>query len=109
MIARLISRLRGREQASIHAIFYEYEWDRNGDALLSGNLSSLDQVQQAAVRRITEELQKLGAGTASAISQDTLAIYAIGLIARKTGNRLAARFARRALNGAPDWVLAYRA
>ena len=93
----------------VEVTFKAFEWDRNGDALLAADLSSLDASQQRAVRRIVEALQDLGAINASTIDDDTLTIHALGLIARKMGDRLAARFARRALNRAPNWVLAYRA
>ena len=93
----------------VEVTFQAFEWDRNGDALLAADLSSLDAAQQRAVRRIFEALQDLSAINASTIDDDSLTIHALGLIARKMGDRLAARFARRALNRAPNWVLAYRA
>lgn len=108
-LARLVSRLRGRELDPLKVIFQGFEWDRNGDALLSGDLASLNQNQRDSVRQIAEALQKLGAEKASTIGMSGLMIYALGLIARRTEERLAARFARRALTGAPDWVIAYRA
>jgi hypothetical protein len=93
----------------VEVTFQAFEWDRNGDALLAADLSSLDAAQQRSVRRIVEALQDLSAINASTIDDDALTIHALGLIARKMGDRLAARFARRALNRAPNWVLAYRA
>jgi hypothetical protein len=93
----------------VEVTFQAFEWNRNGDALLSGDLSSLNTAQQRAVRRIVEALQDLSTINASTIDDDALIIHALGLIARRMGDRLAARFARRALNGAPDWVIEHRA
>jgi hypothetical protein len=103
-IAWVMEKRRGREQNQLHKIFQGYEWDRHGDALLLGDFSSLDLSQETEVRQMVQALRKLRAENASAIDEDVLRIYALGLIARKMGDRYAARFERRALNGAPNWV-----
>jgi hypothetical protein len=109
LIARLMAKLSARDRDPLEQIFEGYEWDGYGDALLLGDFLSLSPRQDAAMRGVAAELIKLGSRATSAVSEEAMLIYALGLISRKMGDRLAARFARRALNGAPDWVLAYRA
>jgi hypothetical protein len=109
LIARLMAKLSARDRDPIEQIFAGFEWDRYGDALLSGDFLSLSPRQDAAMRGIAEELIKLSSRKTSPVAEDAMLVYALGLISRKIGDRLAARFARRALNGAPEWILAHRA
>ena len=105
----LMARILRKPKDPVEVTFQAFEWDRNGDALLAGDFSSLDPAQHRVVRQIAEALQDLSVINSPTIDEDALAVYALGLIARKIDDRLAARFARRALNGAANWVLAYRA
>jgi hypothetical protein len=109
LIARLMANLSARDRNPIEQIFKGFGWDRCGDALLAGDFSSLSPRQDTAMRSIAEELINLSSEEAYPVAEASMLIYALGLISRKIGDRLAARFARRALNGAPDWVLAHRA
>lgn len=109
MIGRFAAKLRSRDNQPEDITFEGFEWDRFGDALLSGDNTSLDNDQLAAVLQVVEALRKLGEKNVPKIGSDALTIYALGLMARKMGDRLGARFARQALSGAPNWVLEHRA
>ena len=107
-IARKIrSWIKGRDAISI--IFSGFQWDRFGDALLSADFSSLNPEQAQIAHSIAEEIENLALQHSASLSHDALMIYALALIARKTDGRLAARFARRGLKGAPNWLVAHRA
>lgn len=107
LIARLMTRLRTRDRDPVELAFQGFEWDRYGDALLTGDLSSLNDKQAAQHQHIVDDLKHSAANLPkTSHSEHELEIFALGLIARKSGERLAARFARRALAGAPNWVLA---
>lgn len=109
LIGRLMARLQARERDPLEVIFQGFEWDRFGDALLSGDLSSLNDKQTAQYQHIVDGLKHWAAQHSDISHSDyKLGTFALGLIARKSGGRLAARFARRALAGAPNWVLAQR-
>lgn len=107
LIARLMAKLQTRDRDPIELTFQGFEWDRYGDALLTGDLSSLTDKQAAQHQHIVDDLKQRAAHHPETSHSDhELGIFALGLIARKSGERLAARFARRALVGAPKWVLA---
>jgi hypothetical protein len=107
LIARLMTRLRTRDRDPVELTFQGFEWDRYCDALLTGDLSSLNDKQAAQHQHIVDDLKHSAANLPkTSHSEHELEIFALGLIARKSGERLAARFARRALAGAPNWVLA---
>jgi hypothetical protein len=107
LIARLMAKLQARDRDPVELTFQGFEWDRYGDALLTGDLSSLNDKQAAQHQHIVDDLKHSAANLPkTSHSEHELEIFALGLIARKSGERLAARFARRALAGAPNWVLA---
>ena len=107
LIARLMAKLQARDRDPVELTFQGFEWDRYGYALLTGDLSSLTDKQAAQHQHIVDDLKQRAAHHPETSHSDhELGIFALGLIARKSGERLAARFARRALVGAPKWVLA---
>ena len=106
-IARKIrSWFNGRDAISI--TFGGFQWDRFGDALLTADFSSLNPEQAQIAYSIAEEIENLALQHSASLSDETLMIYALSLIARKTDGRLGARFARRGLKGAPKWIVAHR-
>ena len=84
--------------------FENFAWDKHGDALIAGDFSALSRDQRFAVDRILQALRRKGAKKNRHLELELLQRYTLGLIAEKSNDRLAGRFARRALNGAPDWV-----
>ncbi|MCZ8133539.1 MAG: VIT domain-containing protein [Rhodobacteraceae bacterium] len=85
--------------------FDGFAWDQHGDALLSGDLASLSGAQRAVVEGLALKLRAADPDLATAPMEMAKARrLALGLIADRKGGRLAERFARRALQGAPDWV-----
>lgn len=85
--------------------FDGFAWDQQGDALLSGDLTSLSGAQRAVVEGLALKLRAADPDldTAPMVMAKARRL-ALGLIADRTRGRLAERFARRALHGAPDWV-----
>ena len=89
------------------ALFANIAWDAHGDDFLEGDLTGLSNRQTAAVEQLAAGiLSDSRWKAASTEERNNASIFALGLIARRTGDRLAMRFARRALKGAPKWVLA---
>jgi len=87
--------------------FNGFAWDQHGDALLTGDLASLSGAQLAVVEDLALKLRAADPNLAMApMDMATARRLALGLIADRTGGRMAERFARRALRGAPDWVRA---
>ncbi len=83
--------------------FAGFAWDRFGDDLLGGDLTCLTTVQIQVLGQL--EGQLIAASHASAsLERNQARTFALGLIAQSQGNRLAIRFAKRALKDAPDWV-----
>lgn len=108
-IHNLITRMRGNERPLLEDTFSDYEWDRHGDALLSEDFSSLNRNQLAEIQRIAKDLGRTNSYNTYPVAEAKLMLFALGLIARKMGVRLAERFARRALCDAPDWITSHRA
>lgn len=104
---RLMAKLQARDRDPVEQTFLGFKWDRYGDALLTGDLSSLSARQSAQHEHIVDDLRQwVDQHHDISHSDHELRIFALGLIARKSGERLAARFAKRALATAPKWVLA---
>lgn len=104
-LARLRARLVTLDQAAeLVTSFETFAWDKHGDSLIAGDFSTLSRDQRFAVDRILQALRRKGAKKDRHLALELLQRYTLGLIAQESNDRLAARFARRALNDAPDWV-----
>ena len=86
-------------------IFAGFAWDRFGDDLLAFDLTILT-VEQIEVLQKLEDMLIAAAKSQGhfVLGRDQARIFALGLIAKSQGDRLASRFARRALKDAPAWV-----
>ena len=86
-------------------VFAGFAWDRFGDDLLAFDLTTLT-VEQVDLLQGLEDLliAKAKSQGNAVIGRDQARIFALGLIAKSQGDRLANRFARRALKDAPTWV-----
>lgn len=105
LISRFVKKMTGRGPTSSSQIFANFEWDRYGDALLSGDFASLSEEQHATHRDFVEKLKRLSVTeSATVLEKKELEVYALGLIARMIGGRFPERFARRALRSAPGWI-----
>ncbi|MDN2584284.1 VIT domain-containing protein [Aquibium sp. ELW1220] len=107
MLKRTLDWLRGEERVPDMMLFNGFSWDTHGDTLLAGDLSILSADQRNVVERLAQRVQSAYA-SANAVGtgiRDSR-ILALGLIADRSKGRIAERFARRALKGAPPWLLA---
>ena len=86
-------------------VFAGFAWDRFGDDLLAFDLTTLT-VEQVDLLQGLEDLliAKAKSQGNAVLGRDQARIFALGLIAKSQGDRLANRFARRALKDAPTWV-----
>lgn len=83
-----------------------FAWDVYGDDLLDGNVAVLSQAQIDVVKFIAARIAADGRSFLFAGDLRIQArIYALGRIAQEMNDRLAVRFTRRCLWGAPNWVL----
>ena len=106
MLSSLIARIwHPVEPSDRFQIFAGYAWDRFGDDLLAFDLTILT-VEQIEVLQKLEDMLIAAAKSQghSVLGRDQARIFALGLIAKSQGDRLANRFARRALKDAPAWV-----
>lgn len=86
-------------------VFAGFAWDRFGDDLLAFDLTTLTVKQVDLLQRLEDLLIAKAKSQGNAIlGRDQARIFALGLIAKSQGDRLANRFARRALKDAPTWV-----
>lgn len=88
----------GRFQA-----FAGFAWDRFGDDLLAGDLTCLTTAQIQLLGQLEDQLIAKSQDDGS-LERNQARTFALGLIAQSQGDRLANRFAKRALKDAPDWV-----
>lgn len=86
-------------------VFVGFAWDRFGDDLLALDLTILSVEQIDVLQKVEDMLIATAKSQGNAfLGRDRARIFALGLIAKLRGDRLANRFARRALKDAPDWV-----
>jgi hypothetical protein len=83
--------------------FAGFAWDRFGDDLLGGDLTCLTTAQIEVLGQLEDQLIAKSQADGS-FERNQARTFALGLIAQSQGDRLANRFAKRALKGAPDWV-----
>ena len=104
---RTLDWLRRRGNGSNVTPFDDFPWDAHGDALLAGDLQMLSSEQMAVVERLAQRVHaaKLTKGNLVGSIGDER-IIALGLIAERSKDRVAKRFARRALKNAPPWIMA---
>jgi hypothetical protein len=98
-------RRKGKANDTV-ALFQTVAWDTVGDAFLASDFRSLCGDQWMEVERLARRISKddrYSQGTIAAPINEQ--IIALGLIARKLGTRVSRRFARKALQEAPEWVL----
>ena len=107
-LRRILDWLRREKKTSDLTEFDGFAWDTHGDALLAGDLTMLDVGQIAVVNEFTQRIlarfAELGA-TSALIGNTSILVLGLGLIARQSAERIAERFARRALKDAPPWLL----
>lgn len=85
--------------------FAGFAWDRSGDDLLAFDLTTLTVEQVELLQKLEDLLIAEAKSQGNAVlGRDQARIFALGLIAKSQGDRLANRFARRALKDAPAWV-----
>jgi hypothetical protein len=106
LIKRTLNWLRGERQTLDVSLFDSFAWDSNGDALLVGDLSALSSAQRSAVEDLAQRILSAyhSFGSAGAALGDAR-IVALGVIAQRSKQRTATRFARRALRDAPEWAV----
>ena len=86
--------------------FSGFAWDTWGGNLVSGNLSMLTTEQAKEVKVMVERIKSHPLwDDLSSDEQGRVGVIALGVIATKRGDRLAKRFARRALKGIPKWLI----
>jgi hypothetical protein len=104
-LRRILDWLRREKKTSDLTEFDGFAWDTHGDALLAGDLTILDVGQIAVVKEFTQRiLAKFSELGATSAPIDNASILALGLIAHQSAERIAERFARRALKDAPPWL-----
>ena len=105
IIKRLLSQNKRKDIDPAASLFTGFAWDIHGDALLNGDVSSLSIEQIEAVMALAALLMTEARSQVHPIENISEASnLALGLIARRMEDRLADRFARRALKDAPPWV-----
>jgi hypothetical protein len=105
LIQRILSRNKRKDIDPAASLFTGFAWDIHGDALLNGDVSSLSIEQIEAVMALAALLMTEARSQVHPIENISEASnLALGLIARRMEDRLADRFARRALKDAPPWV-----
>jgi hypothetical protein len=106
LIKRTLNWLRGERQTLDVSLFDSFAWDSNGDALLAGDLSALSSAQRSAVEDLAQRILSAyhSFGSKGAALGDAR-IVALGVIAQRSKQRTATRFARRALRDAPEWAV----
>lgn len=102
--------LSGRDQPKkslTSALFIGFAWDIWGDQLLAGSFGSLSADRRLVLDNLADQLRQVpNSITVPELDRAKLEVWALGLIARQLSERLASRFARRALLDAPEWILA---
>jgi hypothetical protein len=106
LLARTLSWLLGDKPERETAAFDSFAWDSFGDAILAGDLSALSNAQVLTVNELARRiLSSRPAKAAERYTYEAARVLALGIIARRSSDRSAARFARRALKGAPEWLV----
>lgn len=106
LAASILARmLPAAPKAERFQIFAGFAWDRFGDDLLAFDLTILTVQQIDLLQKLEDLLIAKAKSQGNAVfGRDHARIFALGLIAESQGDRLANRFARRALKYAPAWV-----
>lgn len=105
LLTRLLAVLKRRKVRTLEQIFANFRWDAFGDQLIKGNFDCLTKEQSEAVEQCEMRiLRHCFEGGHEDTLPSGLNVVALGMIARKINNRLAERFAKRALKGAPVWL-----
>lgn len=107
IIPAFLARIRpDQAKSSRFQAFAGFAWDRFGDDLLGGYLTCLTTEQIEVLGQLEDQLIAKSQADGS-LERNQARTFALGLIAQFQGDRLANRFAKRALKDAPDWVKLY--
>jgi len=106
-IPRLLAQGKDQRHNPYILPFRGFSWDVYGDALLASDFSPLNDAQIDAVEEVAAQIISNKRWQSPSPDRDAQAkILALGLIASCISDRVAARFSRRALKNAPEWVKA---
>lgn len=105
-VGRWLSRDKSIASPLKVSTFSGFAWDAWGDDLVSGNLSMLTTEQAKQVKVMVERIKSHPRWyDLSSDEQGRVDVIALGVIATKRGDRLAKRFAHRALKGISKWFI----